>query len=297
MARRRGRTFPRLFALLLFGAAVLALGFWLGHRSAAPAGTRRPSPPAPRPAARPAPRPAAAPTEVAEPTGPPTRARVALVIDDLGGSLAPAARLLALGIPVTGAVLPFERHSAEVAKRLRAGGAEVIVHLPMEPTGPQDPGPQAVLERWRPERIAALTESAIAAVPGATGLNNHMGSRITADEEPMRAILAVVARHGLYFLDSRTTEETRAFDWAREAGIPAARRDVFLDDERTPEAVAAQFERLLELARARGAAVAIGHPHDVTFGVLERAIPRARAAGVEFVPVSYLLERSENLPE
>lgn len=306
MARRRpGRAFSRFLALLLFGAAVFGVGVWLGQQRGARGGARRAAPapaaarpqrPGSRPAA-PAPAPPAAPTVVTEPSGPPTRARVALVIDDLGRSLETADRLLALGAPVTGAVLPFERHSAEVAARLRAGGAEVIVHLPMEPTGDQDPGPQAVLERWRPERIAALTERAIAAVPGAAGLNNHMGSRITADEEPMRAILGVVARHGLYFLDSRTTAETRAFDWAREAGIPAARRDVFLDDDEAPGAIAGQFERLLEQARARGAAIAIGHPHDGTLAVLGREIPAARAAGVEFVPVSYLLERSENLPE
>ena len=295
--RRRGRSAVRFLFLLLIAVAVFGLGLWLGHRRpappAAPAATARP---APRPVAPAAP-PPAAPTVIAEPSGPPTRARVALVIDDLGGSLEPAERLLALGVPVTGAILPFERHSAEVAARLRASGAEVIVHLPMEPTGEQDPGPQAVLERWRPRRIAALTERAIESVPGATGLNNHMGSLITADEEPMRAVLGVVARHGLYFLDSRTTAETHAFDWARELGIPAVRRDVFLDDDPAPAAIAGQFARLLEQARARGAAVAIGHPHPGTLAVLAREIPRARAAGVEFVPVSYLLERSESLPE
>jgi polysaccharide deacetylase 2 family uncharacterized protein YibQ len=113
----------------------------------------------------------------------------------------------------------------------------------------------------------------------------------------MRAILGVVGGKGLFFLDSRTTAETGAFGWAREAGIPAARRDVFLDDDPDAEKVAAEFARLLELARQRGAAIAIGHPRPATFEVLEREVPRARAAGFEFVPVSYLLERTEALPE
>jgi polysaccharide deacetylase 2 family uncharacterized protein YibQ len=315
MARRRsGRSLARVLALVALCAATFALGLWFGReRAPAPrapsagAPERAPAPARPRvdrrapapPVAAPAEpgRPPAEPTEVARPAGPAPQARVALVIDDLGRSLAEADRLLALGAPVSAAVLPFEPRSAAVARRLRAAGAEVLVHLPMEAADAADPGPNAIYEGLDAETVARRTGAAIDAVPGAAGVNNHMGSRATADEATMVAILGVVAERGLYFLDSRTTPDSLAFDRARARGVPAARRDVFLDDDPSPEAVRAQLERLLALARERGAAVAIGHPREATLAVLEQEIPRARAAGIEFVPVSYLLERSETLPE
>ncbi len=296
--RRKGRPVSRLLGLVAAAAALFALAFWLVHHRPAPPRLRgRAAKSAPAPRTRPAPEPVESPTQVEELPGPAPQARVAIVVDDLGRSVAQVDRLLAIGAPMSYAVLPFEPRTREVAARLAAAGAEILVHLPMEADGGDNPGPHAILERLDTRRIAARTEQAIAAVPGAVGLNNHMGSKITADESAMRAVLGVVARHGLFFLDSRTTVETRAFDWARDLGIPAARRDVFLDDDLDAGAIAEQFHRLLELARANGAAVAIGHPHESTLTVLEREIPRARAAGVEFVPVSYLLERSENLPE
>ena len=300
MARRRRKRRPlsRLLGLAAAAAALFGLAFWLVHHQPAPPRLRgHAAQSAPTPRTRPAPEPAEAPTQVEELPGPAPQARVAIVVDDLGRSVTQADRLLAIGAPMSYAVLPFEPRTREVVARLAAAGAEILVHLPMEADGGDNPGPHAILERLDTRRIAARTEQAIAAVPGAVGLNNHMGSKITADESAMRAVLGVVARHGLFFLDSRTTVETRAFDWARDLGIPAARRDVFLDDDLDAGAIAEQFHRLLELARANGAAVAIGHPHESTLTVLEREIPRARAAGVEFVPVSYLLERSENLPE
>ena len=309
MARRRrgsGRAPLRLVALLAALAGVFALGIWLGRgggRELVARWRAGDSRPAREPSARPSgPRraPAAAaeaPTRVAEPPGRTAEARVAIVIDDLGRSVEEVDRLLALGVPFSYAVLPFEPRSAEVAARLSAAGAEILVHLPMEPEGGEDPGPNAILERQRPRRVGALTEKAVQAVAGATGLNNHMGSEITADPDAMGAVLDVVAARRLFFLDSRTTAETKAFEWARARGIPAARRDVFLDDDPASGAVAAQLERLLAVARERGAAIAIGHPRAATLAVLERELPRARAAGIEFVPVSFLLERSETLPE
>jgi hypothetical protein len=216
---------------------------------------------------------------------------VAIVVDDLGRSLDDVERLLRLGVPLTYAVLPFESRTPEVVARLRAAGAEILCHLPLEGRPGADPGPGAILEEHSPRRLARRAAEAIDAVAGAAGLNNHMGSVVTADREAMRALLAVVAERGLFFLDSRTTAESVAYELARQAGVPTARRDVFLDSSREPEAVAAELDRLLDVARENGAAIGIGHPHEVTLAALEAWIPRAVAAGHEFVPVSYLLER------
>jgi uncharacterized protein len=298
-SRRRSRP-PSGILLLLATLALVTVGFWLAGRQ-----RQKPlAPPPPleiRPESRLAPAPAAPVADEALAPGgelvAAPAARVALVVDDLGRSLADVERLLALEVPLTYALLPYEPRTAAIAERLRAEGAEILCHLPMEGREGADPGPGAIRERQSDARIAELTRAAMAAVPGATGVNNHMGSRITADAAAMRAILGAVARADLYFLDSRTTAESVAFELAREVGIPAAQRDVFLDGDRDPEAIRLELERLFELARSRGAAIGIAHPYAETLALLDEEIPAARAAGIEFVPLSYLLERREPLSD
>jgi hypothetical protein len=256
----------------------------------------------PRPAAREEP-PLPTPTEPEHPTegaapaveGPPPPGRgasVALVIDDLGRSLEDVARLAALGVPITHAVLPFERRTPEVVSDLRRRGVEMIVHLPMEPSNGADPGPGALRLAMGRRELVRATRSALEAVPGAIGVNNHMGSKLSADRPSMDAVLRVIGRRGLYFLDSRTSAESVGYQAARALEVPAAERQVFLDPDLRPEAVRYQFRRLLEVARERGAAIAIGHPHPVTLAVLAEEVPLAVARGYRFVPVSYLLDRS-----
>jgi polysaccharide deacetylase 2 family uncharacterized protein YibQ len=298
VTRRSSRRPSRgLVVGLLLAAAAVALGYWaIGTRRPAPPATGRPPVEPERPATArkrlpPGPTAAAKPKAEAAPAEAPSGARIALVVDDLGRSLADVERLLRLGVPVTYAVLPFEPRTAQVVARLREAGAEILCHLPLEGRPGADPGPGAILEEYSPRRIARRAREALDAVPGAVGLNNHMGSVITADREAMAALIEVVAERRLFFLDSRTTAASVAYETARRAGVPAAQREVFLDSDRDPEAVREQFARLLAVARERGAAIAIGHPHEVTLAVIEEQVPRAVAAGYEFVPVSYLLER------
>jgi len=110
-------------------------------------------------------------------------------------------------------------------------------------------------------------------------------------------VLGVLARRGLFFLDSRTSADTVAYRVARSLGVPAAERQVFLDRDPAPEQIAFQFRRLLALARERGAAIAIGHPYPETLAVLAREVPLAVEMGYELVPVSFLVQRSGELPE
>jgi polysaccharide deacetylase 2 family uncharacterized protein YibQ len=227
--------------------------------------------------------------------GPPPLGRgavVSVVIDDLGRSLSDLDTIAGLGVPVTYAVLPFESRTSEVVAALERRGVEVIVHLPMEPTNGADPGPGALTESMSRRQLARATRRALEAVPGAIGVNNHMGSRLSADRGAMDAILGVIGRHGLYFLDSRTSAESVGYRAARDLDLPAAERQVFLDPDPRPEAVRYQFRRLLEEARKRGSAIAIGHPHPETLRVLQEEVPQAAARGYRFVPVSYVLDRS-----
>lgn len=261
-----------------------------------PAGTYATAPSEPEPSV-PAPNggPATPPPEP-QPVAPGDEALVALVIDDLGRSLGDLETLAALGVPISYAVLPFESRTPEVAAALAGSGVEVLVHLPMEAAGGADPGPGTLRATMSTSELAAATRRALAAVPGAVGANNHMGSVLSADERAMRAVLGVLAENGLFFLDSRTSAETVAYRSAVALGVPAAERQVFLDPDPRPEAVRAQFHRLLALAHDRGAAIAIGHPLPATLAVLAEEVPRARDLGYRFVPVSYLLDRPGELP-
>lgn len=311
----------RWLLLAAAGVALLVAGFYLGQTGAPPDPEAPGEPPteaaarAPdrgeRPAADPPARPEATygdePRDAVDtdaegagarelttlqPALPGDGAAVALVIDDLGRSLADVERIRALGVPVTYAVLPFESRTAEVAAALRSGRDEMLVHLPMEAAGGADPGPGALTVGMTTAELASSTRRALDAVEGAVGVNNHMGSMLSADRSAMGAILGVIAERGLYFLDSRTSPRSVGFATARALDLPAAERQVFLDPDPRREAVRAEFRRLLALARERGAAVAIGHPHPDTLAVLEEEVPLARELGYRFVPVSYLLERT-----
>jgi uncharacterized protein len=217
--------------------------------------------------------------------------QLALVIDDLGRSVDEIVALEALGVPLSYSVLPYEAQTAEVVARLRAERREILCHLPMEPANAHDPGPGSLRRAMDLDSLAAATDRALARVPGAVGANNHMGSELTTDRAAMGTVLDVLQRHGLFFLDSRTSAGSVGFALARSLGLPAAERDVFLDDSADPEAIRAQVVRWLARSRERGAAVAIGHPRPTTLDVLREELPKAKAEGFTFVPVSFLLDR------
>lgn len=225
------------------------------------------------------------------PAGPVQGVRIAVVIDDLGRSIEDLRPLGSLGVPVTYSVLPFEEQTPQVVAELRKRGVEMLLHLPMEPKNGQDPGPGALRRGMGDEELRERTLAALKAVPGAVGVNNHMGSGLSADHGPMVTILSLLAERRLFFLDSRTSAESVGYQVALDLGMPAAERQVFLDDDLKPEAIRGQFQRLLDVARAHGAAIAIGHPFPETLEALKSEVPRAKAEGYEFVPVSYLLTR------
>lgn len=197
--------------------------------------------------------------------------------------------IIALGRPVTVAVLPGLRYSREVAERARAAGLEVFLHLPLEPEDPaMHLGPGGVTVAMSDTEIAATVRAGLDAVPGAVGVNNHMGSRGTADPRVMRAVLAVVKERNLLFVDSVTSPRSIAAALASEMGIPAASRHVFLDNEEDPEAIRTQIRRTIALARRQGSAVAIGHAQRLTAQVLREVLDEFDRAGIVLVPASAL---------
>jgi polysaccharide deacetylase 2 family uncharacterized protein YibQ len=147
-----------------------------------------------------------------------------------------------------------------------------------------------VLRSQSDAEIERLLEEDLATVPGAIGVNNHMGSLATADVRVMRAVARVLSRRGLFFLDSRTTDATVAEKTAEEASVRSASRRVFLDDVATEASVRAQLDELVRHALQEGDAIAIGHPYPVTLFVLEKDLPGLAGRGVKVVRVSELVK-------
>jgi polysaccharide deacetylase 2 family uncharacterized protein YibQ len=214
---------------------------------------------------------------------------VAIVIDDMGYSDQAVRRLIAAQKPLTLAFLPFSASVQGPARSAVAAGLEVIVHLPMEPVGHENPGPDAIRVGMSGAAIRERVDAALAAVPGAVGLNNHMGSKATADPATIRPVMAELASRGLYFLDSRTTGRSHAQAAALVAGVPAIGRDVFLDNDPSPAAVTRQLQVLERRARSHGYAVAIGHPHAGTLQALLQWLPQAEARGIRLTTLSHLV--------
>jgi len=216
--------------------------------------------------------------------------RLAIIIDDLGGDLAPAEALLKLRYPLTLSILPSQPHSAEIADEAFRRGDQVMLHLPMEFEG-NTAKPEAVELRvgMGTSEVDRLLAQMLEDVPHAAGINNHEGSRATTDPALMADVMAVLRERNLFFIDSRTTAATVAYDAARQAGVRAASRKVFLDDVETREAILGQIELAESDARREGSAIAIGHPHPATIAALEQALPQLKARGVRLVFASALV--------
>ena len=93
----------------------------------------------------------------------------------------------------------------------------------------------------------------------------------------------------MFFVDSFTTHESIAMQIAAESGVAAARRHVFLDNDRSPGALRKEFDRLTALARSKGVAVAIGHPYPETLQFLERELLELDSSTIMLIPVSQAL--------
>jgi polysaccharide deacetylase 2 family uncharacterized protein YibQ len=225
-----------------------------------------------------------------------TKPRIAIIIDDLGYQLAAGRRALGLPGPIAFAVLPDTPYGRRLAMLANNSGREVLLHLPLQAAnheGPNEPG-GITLDMTR-GAFRTTFAAAMETVPFAVGVSSHRGSLLTRHPGHMTWLMQEIrAREDLFFIDSYTTHESIALQVAREEGVSAARRDVFLDHERTVDAVAREFERLKNKARRQGHAVAIGHPFPETLEVLEEQLPLLEDQGFELVTISELIRDERN---
>ncbi len=227
---------------------------------------------------------------------PPPRAaihKVAIIIDDMGNSLESIQEVCQLKRPITVAVLPYSPLSRETATIARRNNLEVILHLPLESLFNEYDNshtPGIIHSAMSPEDIIDTLEESLSQVPFIDGVNTHMGSKITSDPEIIRLILAQLKGRGLYFIDSRTTAQSVAFDIAQRMGIPTAFRNVFLDGEIDEDYIRNQLIRLFEQARQNGRAVGICHPSPETLKVLKEYFPLVERYGLQPVFASEIVQ-------
>ena len=225
---------------------------------------------------------------------------IVVIIDDVGDNYARGRDAVSLPGPLTFAVLPHSPFGAKLARQANAGGKDVILHAPMQNTHDRPLGPGALTVDLQREQFIEVLTADLDSIPHAQGVNNHMGSLLTTLKPQMDWTMELVRQRGLFFVDSRTTPSSIAWEVAKQHRIPTLKRDVFLDHERTTEFVHRQFMQTIEIAKRHGSAVAIGHPYKVTVDYLRLALPLLDEQGIRLMTASALLleqqvMRQENL--
>ena len=233
------------------------------------------------------------PPEKKPPKPPPDKKQlpmVAIIFDDLGYDTKFAQKLSELHAAVTFSILPHSPFQDRIARLANDKGLDVMLHLPMEPVEYPNvnPGPGTLLTTMTPDQLIQQLEENLKAVPYIKGVNNHMGSRMTAESSQMYQIFSILKQKDLYFIDSRTTARTLCKPSARLFQIPFAQRDVFLDHVAEADFVRKQIKELIRVARRNGHAVGIGHPHSITYKVLREMLPDLQKE-VQLVPASEIV--------
>lgn len=214
--------------------------------------------------------------------------KVAIVIDDIGYHQLDY-KLLQLPYELTFAVIPHTPHSNAVAKAAYQKRRDVILHMPMESARRADLSKNALKVTMNRSQIERKLQAAFADVPYAIGINNHMGSYFTEQSQVMDWTLAYVAKRQLFFLDSKTTARSQAGVYAKKYQIPLLTRHVFLDNDRSYQALDRQFKLMMKLAKQQRYTIAIGHPYPETYAYLKKHLADLAAQGIEVVKLSALL--------
>ena len=216
--------------------------------------------------------------------------RVALIIDDLGYDKKIAEKFLGLDINLTFSILPHSPFQKKIARLANSKDLEIMLHMPMEPVEyPEvNPGPGTLLSSMTPDELINQLKENLDTMPGVRGVNNHMGSKLTAESAQMYQIFSVLKHRGLFFIDSRTTSDSLCKPSARLFQVPFAQRDVFIDHYQKPDFIRKQIKELIRIARLNGEAVGIPHPHPTTYRVLQEMLPELQNQ-VRLVPASRIV--------
>ena len=221
--------------------------------------------------------------------------QVAIIIDDIGYDLKPVKELLKINADLTFAILPLCPHTREAAEMFHRAHRETLLHLPMEPVSyPREkPGNGALFTDMNDEELVFQLEKDIADVPYITGVNNHMGSKFMMDENKLTLVFNKLKKNKLFFVDSRTSVDTKAFVTAEKVGLPVAARKIFLDNNRDYNEI---YNNVINVAQKDGdvsPVILIGHPYPETIRAISDTMKVLRDKGVSIVPVSQIVMASD----
>lgn len=212
--------------------------------------------------------------------------KIVIIIDDMGMDIPHSKAIIALPGPLTLSFLPYAPRVKALTGEAKAKGHELMIHMPMQPISPDhDLGSIALTEGMSGTEFDTMMDKAFASFDGYIGLNNHMGSLLTQDRAAMRRLMILLKKHGLLFVDSRTSPRSVAADEARAAGVSYTSRDVFLDDDESESAVMKSLMQVEHVARKSGLAVAIGHPKAGTLAALKKWLPTLKDKGLKLITV------------
>lgn len=220
---------------------------------------------------------------------------ISIIIDDLGYQYELGVRALNLPGAVSYAILPATPNSKLLASIAHGKGKDVLLHLPFEAVNRDNVDePGAITLDMGRQAFHETFKAGLASVPHAIGVSNHRGSLLTRHPGHMAWLMEeIAAQDGMFFVDSYTTHESVALQLAAETGVAATRRNVFLDNDRSPGAIAREFDRLVAMARRNGKAVAIGHPYPETLEFLESKLLEINNSDVRLIPVSQAVNSAE----
>lgn len=215
-----------------------------------------------------------------------------IIIDDFGFAFnAAVEEFLKSNLPISVSIIPGVPYSKQIADVAYLYRKPILVHMPMEPLNAEyDDNGYTLITGQNMGIVSLRVRKAFAELPEAIGLNNHQGSKATADRDMMRAVMTTLKSMNKFFIDSYTNPRSIAFDVAQSHGVPAAKNRMFLDAIETPRHIESQLRLMAQLARRDGHVIAIGHAKPVTLQVLKETIPELQAMGINFVSIEDVLE-------
>lgn len=217
--------------------------------------------------------------------------KLAVIVDDCGYDMSSVRTLLNTGLPLNFAVLPYKPYSSDVLEMIKSDGRVAMLHLPMEPVdrSAMSEGSSTICTDMSKDKILELTRKAINSLPGVSGVNNHQGSKATADSATMTTVLQELRNQDLFFVDSRTSSKSVARDKAVAMGVPTARNDIFLDNSSDVQAIRKQIYKAMDIAEKNGSAIAICHARPNTAKAWSMYAEEIKNTGIELVPITDLL--------
>lgn len=220
-----------------------------------------------------------------------SKGEIALIIDDFGFRQDMVAEFSAIRRSFTFAVIPFKPYSADAAAKGLASGHQVMLHLPMEPMAGIDSADAAATVRagMTAAQVRELIDRSTGSLTGIIGVNNHQGSRATADRALMEPVMKELKQKGLFFVDSRTSGRSVAAETARRENVKTTENDLFIDGIADADYVKKQLRTAGDMALRLGSVTVIGHARPTTAAALREMIPELEAKGIRFVFVSQVV--------